>query len=133
LVLVAPAADMTSALLWPEMTEADRATLVRTGVWHRPSDYGAPYPVTLSLIEDGVGHALLDKVLSLPFPVRILQGTEDVDVPPAHAFRTMNALTGDVTLTLVKGGDHRLSTTPHLRILQETVLQLARRSDGESV
>ena len=39
----------------------------------------------------------------------------------------------DVTLTLVKGGDHRLSTPGNLALLRETVLRLAERSEGVSV
>ena len=133
MVLLAPATDMTSALMWAKMSEADRERLVRDGLWHQPSDYGAPYPITYNLIDDGTRHGVLEKGLSLPFPVRILQGTEDTDVPPDHAVKTMAALGGDVTLTLIKGGDHRLSTQPHLRILRETVLQLAQRADGDGV
>ena len=133
MVLIAPAADMTSALMWPEMNETDRDALLRDGVWHRPSAYGAPYPITLKLIEDGLAHGLLQEKMGLPFPVRIVQGTEDEDVPPKHALRVMEALEGDVTLTLVKGGDHRLSSPPQLRVIREAVLQLALRSDGEAV
>jgi pimeloyl-ACP methyl ester carboxylesterase len=133
LVLLAPATDMTTALMWANMSDDDRKILVADGIWHQPSDYGSPYPITLRLIEDGAGHSLLDDTLRLPFPVRILQGTEDTDVPPAHAFKTLEALEGDVTLTLIKGGDHRLSTPPHLKLLREAALQLAQRADGDSV
>jgi pimeloyl-ACP methyl ester carboxylesterase len=133
LLLLAPATDMTTTLMWDKMNDDDRKVLVADGVWRQPSDYGAPYPVTLALIEDGARHALLEEGLSLPCPVRILQGTEDSDVPPEHALKTMEALTGDVTLTLIKGGDHRLSTPPHLKIMREMALQLAQRADGESV
>ncbi len=133
MVLLAPATDMTKALMWAKMSGEDREMLVRDGVWHQPSDYGAPYPITYNLIDDGTRHGVLEEGLSLPFPVRILQGTEDTDVPPDHAVKTMAALGGDVTLTLIKGGDHRLSTQPHLRIMRETVLQLAQRADGDGV
>jgi pimeloyl-ACP methyl ester carboxylesterase len=133
MVLIAPAADMTSDLMWTEFSDDARKTLVREGVYMRPSDYGSPYPITMKLIEDGLSHALLEDGLSLPFPVRILQGTEDADVPPKHALKTMEALQGDIALTLIKSGDHRLSTQPQLRIIRETVLQLAQRADGEAV
>ena len=133
LVLIAPASDMTKDLMWAKMTEKDRETLVRDGVWHQASDYGSPYPITLGLIKDGERHGILAAGLKFPFPVRILQGDQDSDVPPAHAVRTMEALDGDVTLTLIKGGDHRLSTPPHLRIMRETALQLAARADGDVV
>lgn len=134
MVLVAPATDMASELMWPEMDEAARRAVAVDGVYYRPSGYGEPYPVTLKLLEDGDQHRLLPRGLHLPFPVRILQGSEDVDVPPAHAVKTFEALQGsDITLTFVKGGDHRLSTPGHLRLLQETTLQLARRADGEAL
>jgi pimeloyl-ACP methyl ester carboxylesterase len=133
LLLIAPATDMTTDLMWAEMAEGDRETLVRDGVWHRPSDYGAPYPITLGLIEDGERHGILADGLALPFPVRILQGDQDTDVPPDHAVKTMAALQGDITLTLIKDGDHRLSTPPHLRVLRETALALAQRADGDVV
>lgn len=133
MVLIAPASDMTKDLVWAQMEEADRETLVRDGVWYQPSDYGAPYPIALGLIEDGERHSVLAEGLSLPFPVRILQGDEDTDVPPDHAIKTMQALDGDVTVTLIKGGDHRLSTPPQLQIIRETVLQLAMRADGDGV
>jgi pimeloyl-ACP methyl ester carboxylesterase len=133
LVLIAPAIDMTNELIWPKMSNEDRRQLVRDGKWQQPSDYGAPYPITLALIEDGTRHSLFGETLAFPFPVRILQGTEDTDVPPAHAAKTMDLIKADITLTLIKGGDHRLSTQPQLRIMQETVLQLAKRADGDEV
>ena len=133
MVLIAPASDMTKDLMWAKMDEGDRESLVRDGVWYQPSDYGAPYPITRGLIEDGDRHSVLTEGLSFPFPVRILQGDRDTDVPPAHAVKTMDVLGGDVTLTLIKGGDHRLSTPPHLRIMRETAHQLAARADGDLV
>jgi pimeloyl-ACP methyl ester carboxylesterase len=133
MVLIAPAADMTIDLMWQQFSEDARKTLVQEGIYMEPSDYGSPYPITLQLIEDGLNHAMLDEGLTLPFPVRILQGTEDTDVPPQHALKTMEALQGDISLTLIKGGDHRLSTPTQLRIIRETVLQLALRADGEAV
>jgi pimeloyl-ACP methyl ester carboxylesterase len=133
LVLIAPASDMTKDLMWAKMAETDRETLVRDGVWNQHSEYGEPYPITLALIEDGERHDVLSDGLRFPFPVRILQGDQDTDVPPDHALKTLQALDGDVTLTLIKGGDHRLSTPLQLKIMRETALQLALRADGEAV
>lgn len=131
LVLIAPAADMTKDLMWDEFDPSAREELLERGVYLRPSDYGDPYPITMKLIEDGTQHLLLPEGISLPMPVRILQGSADVDVPPSHAVKTFEAITAsDLTLTFLKGGDHRLSTAVQLRIIQETVLQLAERADG---
>ena len=131
IVLIAPAADMTSDLMWDEFSSEARTQLEDHGVYMRPSDYGEPMPITLKLLQDGTKHLLLKTGLELPYPVRILQGSRDADVPPSHALKVFEALTGpDVTMTLIKGGDHRLSTPGQLRLIRETALQLAERADG---
>jgi pimeloyl-ACP methyl ester carboxylesterase len=133
LVLIAPAADMTADLMWDEFSAEARQKLVRDGVYHRPSSYGEPYPITMLLIEDGRRHLLLHKGLDCPCPVRILQGDQDADVPAPHAVRLFEALRGsDIRLTLIKGGDHRLSQPPQLELIGETALRLAQQADRVS-
>ena len=52
-------------------------------------------------------------------------------MPTSHALKVFDALRGpDITMTMVKGGDHRLSTPGNLMLMRETVLQLAERADG---
>src|SRR5690606_13051518 len=64
LILIAPAADMTRALMWEEMGEAARAELMQAGVLQRPSLYGEePYPITRKLIEDGDRHLLGERLI----------------------------------------------------------------------
>jgi pimeloyl-ACP methyl ester carboxylesterase len=131
LVLIAPAAEMTHDLMWETFAADLKHDLATKGFCSMPSGYGEPYHISMKLIEDGYQHMVLKKGLSFPFPVRILHGTKDNDVPPEHAVKTMDALRmQDVALTFVKDGDHRLSTPPQLAILKETVLRLAERSDG---
>lgn len=130
LVLIAPAADMTADLMWDVFDAEIRRELQETGLWHRPSAYGAPYAITLKLIEDGRRHLMLREGLRCTFPVRILQGTADEDVPVAHAMKVFEALSGDdVALTLIRGGDHRLSNPANLTMLCETVEVLARTAE----
>ena len=130
LVLLAPAADMTQDLMWDQFPDEVRREIEEQGVWHRPSAYGEPYEITRKLIEDGRQHLMLAQGLDMACPVRILQGDQDPDVPASHALRVFKALRGsDVTLTLIKGGDHRLSTPGNLALLRETVLRLAERSE----
>ena len=134
LVLLAPAADMTADLMWDEFPEHVRAEITEKGIWRRPSLYGEPYAITRKLITDGRQHLMLGEGLDLSCPVRILQGDADPDVPPAHATKVFGAVKGgDVALTLIKGGDHRLSSPDQLLLLRETVLALAARADALSV
>lgn len=135
LVLLAPATDMTQELMWEKFDEATRRQLLEEGSVLIPSDYSPePYLITRALIDDGRRHLLLEKGLDVEVPVRILQGDRDTDVPWQHAMKTWEALCGeDVTLTLIKGADHRLSTPRDLLLLQETVLALAARADRDTL
>jgi pimeloyl-ACP methyl ester carboxylesterase len=131
LVLIAPAADMTADLMWDTFSPKARNAIRDRGVWMKPSSFGEPYPITAELIEDGAAHLILEKGLVASCPVRILQGEADPDVPPAHALKVFEAVSApDAALTLIKGGDHRLSTPANLMLIRETVLRLAERADG---
>jgi pimeloyl-ACP methyl ester carboxylesterase len=111
LVLVAPAADFTEALMKPRFSAAALRALERDGVWMEPSDDDpAGYPITRLLIEDGARWSVMPGPLGIDAPVRILQGAQDDAVPWTHAQELVAAIHGpDVTFTLIKDGDHRLS------------------------
>ena len=110
LVLIAPAPDFTEELMWKSFSREVRAEIKASGVWHRPSQYGDPYPITKNLIEDGRNHLVLSASIDVACPVRILQGAQDPDVPWQHALRLAHRLPAqDVVLTVIKDGDHRLS------------------------
>jgi pimeloyl-ACP methyl ester carboxylesterase len=134
IVLIAPATDMTADLMWDNFDGEAREALATAGVYMRPSLYGDPYPITARLIADGETHLMLKQGLDCSCPVRILQGDQDPDVPPSHAMKVFQSIRGgDVAITLVKGGDHRLSSPGQLRLIRETVMALANRADGLSV
>jgi len=126
LVLVAPAADFTARLMEPAFSEEAWAALRRDGVYHRPSSYGDPYPITRRLLDESRAHLLLDGSIDVGCPVHILQGVRDADVPWRHAVETVSRLaTDDVVLTLVKDGDHSLSRPQDLERLTAAVAAIA--------
>jgi len=100
---------------------------METGRWDMPSAYDeAPTPITRTLIEDGARHLLLDAPIAFAGPVRILQGGQDPDVPPAHAQALFERLaSADKTITLIPDGDHRLSRPEDIALLIETAAALA--------
>lgn len=123
LVLLAPAPDFTEELMWKTFPPEVRREIETTGRWLKPGEYGeGPTPITRTLIEDGRRHRVLGQPIEITCPVRILQGMRDADVPWQHAFRLVEDIASeDLTFTLVKAGDHRLSTPADIARL-ETVL-----------
>lgn len=123
LVGIAAAPDFTEDSMWAGFTPEQRAALARDGRVVLPSDYDpAGYVITRRLIEEGRGRLVLRAPLNLPFPVRLLQGTADTDVPPEVALRLLAHATGpDIRLLLVKGADHRFSSTDCLSLIETTV------------
>jgi pimeloyl-ACP methyl ester carboxylesterase len=123
LLLLAPAPDFTQAIWDEELDPAERERLLRDGQIERPSEYSAePYRITRRLIEDGRRHLLLDRPIEVRCPVRILHGMRDSDVAWQRSIALTQRLQGDdVVLTLLKSGDHRLSTPDDLDRLTATV------------
>jgi pimeloyl-ACP methyl ester carboxylesterase len=123
LVLVAPAVDMTRALMWDRWKKRARDTLMTTGVYREPSAYSdAPYVITRALIEDGDNHLFGNRLIDVGCPVTILQGVADKEVPWRHAARLVERLASDdVVLTLVKDGDHRLSRPEDIERLNAAI------------
>jgi pimeloyl-ACP methyl ester carboxylesterase len=123
LVLIAPAPDFTEDLLRPGLTPAEAAVLDAGGHVDRPSAYAPePYRYTAALMDQGRANLVLRTPLPLPFPVRILQGSADTDVPPAHARRLLEHADGpDIRVTLVKGADHRFSSPACLGMIAAAV------------
>jgi pimeloyl-ACP methyl ester carboxylesterase len=127
LVLIAAAPDFTERLLLKELEPEERARLERDGRLEKPSQYSSqPSVFTWKLIEEGRRHFVLDKRLALDCPVRLLHGQSDPDVPWEYSLQIARHLEApEVITTLVKGGDHRLSTPADIARLLATVEELA--------
>ena len=126
LVGVAAAPDFTEDGMWAAMDAGQRARLVADGRIDAPSEHsGDPYPITRHLIEDGRRNLVLRAPLDLPFPVRLLHGTADRDVPPDVALRLLaHATAPDMRLTLVKDADHRFSAPENLELVARTLEEI---------
>lgn len=122
MVLIAPAADMTEALMWRSFDHSVRQRIAHEGWWLMPSAYGEGYVITQKLIEDGRNHLILDRDMRIDFPVRILHGTDDEEVPWQHGLELFKRLFGEnVSFTLIKGGDHRLSSERNISTILDAV------------
>ena len=128
LVGVAAAPDFTEDLIWSTLDDSARQTIAETGEVVMPCDYGEdPYPITMGLIEEGRDHLLLRAPIALECPIRLLQGMRDEDVPWRTALRIAGLVKSEnVTVELIKDGDHRLSRDEDLARLAAAVDGIAR-------
>jgi pimeloyl-ACP methyl ester carboxylesterase len=132
LVGIAAAPDFTEDSMWAGFTDAQRAEMAQAGRVALPSEYSdEPYIITRRLIEDGRQRLVLRSPLPLPFPVRLLQGTADADVPVSVALQLLDHATGpDIRLALVKDADHRFSAPDCLAMIEAALEEVLARIGG---
>ncbi len=123
MVTIAAAPDFTEEKYWADFTPEERTAIEVDGQIAVPSEYAdEPYIITRQLIEDGRNNLVLQGPLTLPFPTRLLQGTEDTAVSVDTAMRLLNHVTGpNIRMTLVKGADHRFSDPECLALLGSSI------------
>ena len=122
LVTIAAAPDFTEDSYWAGFSDAQKEELENVGHVALPSDYMEPYIVTKRMIEDGRQRLVLRAPLTLPFPVRFLQGTEDTAVSSEVAYRLLDHAEGeDIQLLMAKGKDHRFSDEVCLKLIETKV------------
>ena len=119
LVGIAAAPDFTD---WG-YDEEQKAKLAAGKPVFEDNPYGPePTPTHPGFWADGQALRQLEEDIPLDCPVRLLHGQDDADVPPEVSLRLSAALrSSDVQVTLVKGGDHRLSREQDIALLLRTV------------
>jgi pimeloyl-ACP methyl ester carboxylesterase len=119
LVLIAPAWDLTTKLMWDRFGPAARRAIEDQGVFLRPSNYGdAPYAITRAFLDEGRQHLIGPDGFDPGRPVIVLHGLQDEDVPWEHTLELDAMLRGGhVRVHAVPKGDHRLSTPDDLALM----------------
>lgn len=119
MVGIASAPDFTEKLVWQAFTSEQKQQMQKDGRVIIPDCYGAePYSITKQLVEEGRNHLLLEREIPIDVPVRLIHGTKDADVPWQMAVTLMEKLrTKDVSLKLIKDGNHRLSEPAQLEAI----------------
>lgn len=131
LLLLAPAPDFTIELMEPQLSGAQREALDEQGYFEEHSEYAPDDPnvYTKALFEDGRANRVLDGIVDTHCPVHILQGMADPDVPYRHAMRLVEHLPADdVTLSLIRDGDHRLSRPQDIAMILRAAEGLCERA-----
>ena len=123
LVGIAGAPDFTEELLWTRLTPAQRREINETRAG-RAAVRLRPRRLSLYARADRGRQkaSAARQPIPLDVPVRLLHGMRDESVPCQLSLRLAERLTSrDVAVTLLKDGDHRLSTPADLALLAQTL------------
>jgi pimeloyl-ACP methyl ester carboxylesterase len=129
LIGIAAAPDFTEDLMWAALSDDEKTILERDGQYTLPlechhvnqEDF-EPYTITHRLITEARKHLLLGNSISIECPVRLIHGLDDEDVPHRYSLSASEKIvSSDVQVILQKNGDHRMSTTESLSILESTL------------
>jgi pimeloyl-ACP methyl ester carboxylesterase len=123
LVGLAAAPDFTQ---WGYTAE-EQARLAARETVLRENPFGpAPTPTHAKFWGDGQARRVLAGGIAFAGPVRLLHGLDDGEVPYDLSLKLAAALhSQDVQVTLVKGGDHRLSRPEDVDLLLRTIASLS--------
>jgi pimeloyl-ACP methyl ester carboxylesterase len=110
-------------------TDTEKAIIHAEGALLEETPYSdQPYVTTRAFIQSGEAHLLLDQPIPIICPVHLLHGQNDDDVPPEISLRLAQSLASeDVEISLIKGGDHRLSRDGDIALLINSISRLANK------
>lgn len=123
MILIAPAPDFATELTWPKMSKEQQEAVQRDGYFEEATpDPEWKLLFTKTLFDDAKNNLVLTGPIDVGCPVHILQGALDDAVPVEHALRLAELMPSDqVTMTIVKDGDHRLSRDEDLALLVRAI------------
>lgn len=119
--------DFTEDLLRPALTDAQRATLETDGQLVLQWGF-RDYVLSQALMEDAKKWCVMgggDASLDVRVPVRLIHGLADEEVPPERALTLARVLASeDVSVRLIKGGDHTLETDADFGMMWGAVCEI---------
>jgi len=122
IVCIAPALDFTEDLIWKKIPTSKKKSLLKKGCYYENFKSNESYPITMKLIKDGRKHLLLRKKINIKCPIRIIHGIKDAIVPWQINYKIEKKVsTKNLTITLIKNGDHSLSKNSDIKAITYTV------------
>jgi len=115
---ICSAPEFLENLMWKKFTKKMKLETIQNGIYNlKHGDY--IYPITLQLIKDGRKNKVLNKKIMSKIQVTMIHGQKDEVVPVSYSRKVLKIFKkAKKKLIIVKNGDHSLSSTKCLKLIQ---------------
>lgn len=124
---IAAAPDFTENIFNERLNESQREELLTKGQVRIEGTSGeGSYFFTKKFYEEAKNNLLLNRLQTIDFPIRLIQGMKDPDVPWETAVKIQKNYRGaSVDIVFIEDGDHRLSRPEDLEIIDREIRALS--------
>ena len=125
LVTIAGAFDFSKEVIKPRLTSAYKRSLIEKGYFLHETPYDdEPYKITQAFISSGENYLLFDREVNFSYPVILLHGDQDTDIPWHLSLRmSQHCSAASLQFKLLKGKNHRLCDDESLAILRVSIAE----------
>jgi len=116
---IGSAPEFLENLMWKKFTKKMKLETIQNGIYNlKHGDY--IYPITLQLIKDGRKNKVLNKKIMSKIQVTMIHGQKDEVFPVSYSRKVLKIFKkAKKKLVIVKNGDHSLSSTKWLKLIQK--------------
>ena len=116
---IGSAPEFLENLMWNKFTKKMKLEIIQNGIYNlKHGDY--IYPIALQLIKDGRKNKVLNKKIMSKIQVTMIHGQKDEVVPVSYSRKVLKIFKkAKKKLIIVKNGDHSLSSTKWLKLIQK--------------
>jgi len=114
---IGSAPEFLERLMWKKYTKKMKTETIKKGIYNlKHGDY--EYPISYQLIKDGRKNKIFNKKIRSKICATMIHGSKDEVVPVIYSRKILRLFNkAKKRLTIVKNGDHSLSSTKNLKIL----------------
>jgi len=116
---IGSAPEFLENLMWKKFTKKMKLETIQNGIYNlKHGDY--IYPITLQLIKDGRKNKVLNRKIMSKIRVTMIHGQKDEVVPVSYSRKVLKIFKkAKKKLIIIKNGDHSLSSTKWLKLVQK--------------
>ena len=116
---IGSAPEFLENLMWKKFSKKMKSETLKKGIYNlKHGNY--TYPITLQLIKDGRRNKVLNKKIMSKIQVTMIHGQKDEVVPVSYSRKVLKIFKkAQKKLIIVKNGDHSLSSTKWLKLIQK--------------